>query len=64
MSAGMWLSVALRMPGRVANAAGRGLAAPAERFECVRGCNRSLHAGAGIDVVLCVCVVCSLCVGV
>ena len=60
----MWLSVALRMPGRVANVAGRGLARPVERFECMRACNRSLHVGAGIDVSLCVCCVLIVCAGV
>ena len=52
------------MPGYVANAAGRGLATPGELFECVRGCNRSLHVGAGIDVVLRMCCVLIVCAGV
>ena len=60
----MWLSVALLMPSRVANVAGRGLATPAGRFECMRGCNRSLHVGAGIDVVLRMCCVLIVCAGV
>ena len=60
----MWLSVVLRMPGYVANAEGRRLATPGERFECMRGCNRSLHVGAGIDAGLCVCCVLVVCAGV
>ena len=44
--------------------AGRGLARPVERFECMRACNRSLHDGAGIDVSLCVCCVLIVCAGV
>ena len=60
----MCLSVALRLPDYVANAAGRGLATPGELFECVRGCNRSLHIGAGIDVVLRMCCVLIVCAGV
>ena len=54
------------MPGRVASVAGRGLATPGERFECVRGCNRALHVGAGIDVglcVRCVLIVCACVIG-